>query len=118
MTKFAESVSTLLELKNLRKSDIVNTLGISDSTVRSWWGKDSLPSIEVGYKVAKYLGVTVEYLLTGEDSKEKEAKNAPKKDTLTEKIGQLTEAQREEIEDLVDVKIAKNEEKEQIAKAI
>lgn len=103
MTKFAEMVLNELEKKGLKKSDLVRDLQIPDSTVRGWWAKGSLPVVDLGYKVAQYLGVPLEYLLTGEE-KQAAAKTP---DPLIAKIQKLTEAQKEEVEDLVDVKLAK-----------
>lgn len=113
MTKFAENLLNLMEQKNLKKSDLSREAGISYTTLDSWLKReDSLPKIDVCFKVAKYLGVTVEYLITGESEEPKAI------DPLIAKIQKLTPEQKEDIEDLVDVKLAKNEEKEQIAKAI
>lgn len=87
MTTFTTVLENLLELKCLKKSDLVNTLSIPDSTVRNWWNRDSMPAADVCYKVAKYLGVTVEYLLTGEDSEEE----APIPQQFESKVSELEE---------------------------
>ena len=65
MTKFAENLENELELQNKRKADIVKNCGIADSTVRSWWAKDAIPSADVALKVARFLNVSVEYLIDG-----------------------------------------------------
>ena len=75
MTEFAKRIEDLLELQDKRKSDIVHSLNLADSTVRSWWAKDSIPAADVAYKVAQFLGVSLEYLLTGE--KKEEAPKTP-----------------------------------------
>lgn len=58
-------VEALLEKKNLRRADLCRGIGTVDGTVRKWIA-GSAPSVETAYKIAQYLGVTVEYLLTGE----------------------------------------------------
>ena len=68
MTKYAENLSGILESRGMRKSDLVNSLQIPDSTVRSWWKKDAIPSADAALKVAKFLGVSVEFLMTGKDA--------------------------------------------------
>ena len=100
MTKYAETLLNILELKGMRKSDLVNNLKIPDSTVRSWWTKDSIPSFDMGYRIAKYLGVSMEYLLTGEvDTKNSEKAQISK---LEWKIERLSLAQRKVVESVVD----------------
>lgn len=66
MTEFAKRVQDELDYQGKRKSDISHTLNIADSTVRSWWDKSSIPAADVALKVAEFLGVPLEYLLTGE----------------------------------------------------
>lgn len=108
MTKFAENLLNLMEQKNLKKSDLSREAGISYTTLDSWLKReDSLPKIDVCFKVAKYLGVTMEYLITGEDSEEPKAL-----DPLIAKIQKLTPEQKEDIEDLVDVKLARSSKEE------
>ncbi len=65
MTDFAKRIEFLLDLQGKRKADIVHALNIADSTVRSWWTKDSIPAADVALKVAKFLNVSVEYLIDG-----------------------------------------------------
>jgi len=51
--------------------------------------RGQIPSVEVGVKLAKALGVSVEYLVTGEESKQTRA--APKISGNTRLIAQLAE---------------------------
>lgn len=68
MTGYAQRVLDELEYQGLKKSDLVNNLGIPDSTVRGWWAKDTIPAADTALKVSRFLGVSLEYLITGEDS--------------------------------------------------
>lgn len=106
MTKYAETLLNFLDTKGLRKSDLVNTLKIPDSTVRAWFSRDTMPAADVCYKVAKYLGVSVEYLLTGEDSEEeKEGKTSTsesKVSELEEKYNNLTDEAKSIIDQLIE----------------
>lgn len=106
MTKFAENLLNLLEQKNLKKSDLSKSIGLPDQTVRNWFGRESIPAADVCFKVAKYLGVTMEYLITGESEEPKAF------DPLIAKIQKLTPEQKEDIEDLVDVKLARSYKEE------
>ena len=65
MTDFARRIEEELEYLGLKKSDIVKHLKIADSTVRSWWSKDSIPAADVALKVADFLKVPLPYLLDG-----------------------------------------------------
>lgn len=107
MTKFAENLLNLMEQKNLKKSDLSRESGVSYTTLDSWLKReDSLPKIDVCYKVAKYLGVTMEYLITGESEETKAL------DPLIAKLQKLTPEQKEDVEDLVDVKLARSSKEE------
>lgn len=98
MTTYAETLLGILEEKGLRKSDLVNNLGIPDSTVRGWWAKDSIPALDVAFKVANFLNVSMEYLITGQVSKEKKLE----KNTLEKKIDRLSAEQKKAVETLID----------------
>ena len=106
MTKFADTLSFLLDSKGLKKSDLSRAINIPDQTIRNWFGRESYPSADVCYKVAKYLGVSVEYLLTGEDSEEeKEGKTSTsesKVSELEEKYNNLTDEAKSIIDQLIE----------------
>lgn len=68
MTEFAKVLNSLLDEKGLKKSDLSRELNLPDQTVRNWFGRESLPGVDVALKVAKFLGVSVEFLMTGKDA--------------------------------------------------
>ena len=98
MTKYAETLLGILEEKGLRKSDLVNNLHIPDSTVRGWWSKDSMPALDIAFKVADFLNVPLEYFITGKPAKEK--KN--EKTTFEKKIELLSAEQKKALESVID----------------
>ncbi|MDR1574396.1 MAG: helix-turn-helix domain-containing protein [Treponema sp.] len=53
---------------------IAKAIGISYNTFRGWIYKDIFPSVYDAYYIAKALDVTVEYLLTGKECREKRQK--------------------------------------------
>jgi len=110
MTKYAEILSGILETKSLRKSDLVNELKIPDSTVRGWWAKDSIPSADVALKVAKFLGVSVEYLLTGKD-----ASFQSEPSEIDRRYSALTPSQKKAVETVIDSFLEAGEEAETTA---
>lgn len=63
---FTQRINNLLLENNMYRADIVRGTGIGESTIRGWY-KGQKPSAENLYKVAQFFGVTVEWLLTGEN---------------------------------------------------
>ena len=63
MYKFYESV---LKEKGLKNSDVVKATGISHSTLTDWKKGRYVPKADKLQKLADFLGVSVEYLMTGE----------------------------------------------------
>lgn len=45
---------------------LVEKLGFAQSTIATWKSRNSAPKSDDLYRIAKYLGVSMEYLLTGE----------------------------------------------------
>lgn len=68
MSEISNRIDDLLSQNKLKRIDLVKATGIGESTIRAWI-KGSVPSAEAAYKVAQYLGVTVEWLVTGIDNK-------------------------------------------------
>jgi transcriptional regulator with XRE-family HTH domain len=66
---FAENLKQELIYKGMLKKELADKAGIQkraiDTYVRT---RASMPAADVAVKIAKALGVTVEYLVTGEDS--------------------------------------------------
>lgn len=58
---------SLRDSKRLKDSAIANELGITPSTFSDWKKGKSQPNVDKLVKIARYLGTSVEYLVTGED---------------------------------------------------
>lgn len=69
MSELTNRIDQLLINKKIRRADLVRATGIPDSTIRKWIS-GSIPSAPAVYTIAQYFGVTVEWLLTGQDYKE------------------------------------------------
>jgi len=67
MSDISSRIDNLLSQNNLRRIDLVRGTGINEGTIRNWI-KGTIPSAEAACKVAKYLNVSVEWLITGETS--------------------------------------------------
>ena len=57
---------SLKELK-VTQRELAEYLGIPIRTMENWMSRGIYPLVSDGYRIAKYLGVSVEYLLTGRE---------------------------------------------------
>jgi transcriptional regulator with XRE-family HTH domain len=57
-----------LDRQNRTQKDLSEATGISTSTISAWNKRGTTPSADVIYPIAKFLGLTLEYLLIGEDA--------------------------------------------------
>lgn len=63
---FAENLKEILESKDIEIKELAHGTGISKNTIDNYLsGQKSIPNAENAVKIAKYLGTTVEYLVTG-----------------------------------------------------
>lgn len=63
---FAENLKEILEIKDIEVKELASGTGISKNTIDNYLsGQKSIPNAENAVKIAKYLGTTVEYLVTG-----------------------------------------------------
>ncbi|WP_296328967.1 helix-turn-helix transcriptional regulator [uncultured Treponema sp.] len=66
---FKERLREEIEYKGLQLKEVSALAGVNNNTFLSYVdARGSLPNVEIGVKIAKALGVSVEYLVTGEDS--------------------------------------------------
>lgn len=66
MENFYERVKTLAKKQNLALNGFLESLGISYETYKGQKRHNNLPRADEAVKIAKNLGTTVEYLVTGE----------------------------------------------------
>lgn len=65
MSDFTNRIDKILTEKNLSRRDLAAAIGVSASVVQSWVQRGSSPAADTVYKVAMFLGVSMEYLVTG-----------------------------------------------------
>ena len=71
---FKERLRDEIEYRGLLIKEVSAAVGISNSTFLSYIdARGVLPNVETAVKIAKYLGVTVEYLVDGEESEKEKA---------------------------------------------
>ena len=64
-----EIFAKLLEEKGLKAADVTRAAGIKSPVFSEWKKGKSRPNTEKMIKIANFLGVSIEYLLTGNESK-------------------------------------------------
>lgn len=68
MLKFWERFETQMKALSLTKKEVAATTGIAYGTFINYSTLDRLPKTEEAVKIAKAIGTTVEYLVSGEDT--------------------------------------------------
>ena len=69
--KFWTIVKSILKKNKKTQAEAAAACGVKLRTFQNWIYKDLFPTIVDGYNLARFLGVSVEYLVTG---KEKDTK--------------------------------------------
>ena len=62
-----EIYQRLLDEKGIKNADVARATGISNMTLSDWKRGKSVPKADKMKKIAKYLNVSVDYLMTGKD---------------------------------------------------
>ena len=67
---FRDNLRETLEFRGMEQKELAAKTGLSLKTIENYVKKDSsVPSADKAYLIAKALGVTVEYLITGKTTK-------------------------------------------------
>ena len=62
-----EIYQRLLDEKGLKNADVARATGISNMTLSDWKRGKSVPKADKMQKIAEFLNVSVDYLMTGKD---------------------------------------------------
>lgn len=57
----------ILKIKNLKRMAVSEAVGISVQSFTDWKKRGSIPAADTAIKIADFLGVSVEWLITGHD---------------------------------------------------
>lgn len=93
---FIERLERLMEDKGLQQKDLAEKAGISSNGISTWKTTGTLPRADVAVKIARILGVTVEYLVTGC------IPNIDETHTLAYTVAMLPEKKRRIVQAVVD----------------
>lgn len=66
MTKFGDKISKAIGGTTLAKHRLSADLGLGKNTVGRWCSGESVPSADGVFRIARYLGLTADYLLDDE----------------------------------------------------
>lgn len=67
MDNFISRLEALLNDRKISNKQMCLDIGITTSAVTTWKKRNTIPSADVVLKIAKYLDVSLEYLITGEE---------------------------------------------------
>ena len=106
-----EIYQRLLDEKGLKNADVARATGISNMTLSDWKRGKSVPKADKMRKIAEYLNVSVDYLMTGNEV-EFIVETAKKDVLLTEmssrikeyalKLAEMPEEKRELVMQMID----------------
>ena len=113
-----EIYQRLLDEKGLKNADVARATGISNMTLSDWKRGKTVPKSDKMQKIAEYLNVSVDYLMTGKDVKF--ITETAKKDVLLPemsnkikeyalKLAEMPKEQQEQIMSLIDMLSDKKE---------
>ncbi len=64
---FYDNIYKVCNEKGTTPTTVLKALGFSSGNV-SKWKKGSVPNIDMAHQIAQYLGVSIDYLVTGEEA--------------------------------------------------
>lgn len=108
MNGFLQRVLEEMDFLQVSKAELSRAIEVPDPTVRSWFTKDSIPAADTALKIARFLNVSLEYLITGKNpppKMEKEEKNYDSE--FLELFNSLPECEQTEIKEIVKLKCRK-----------
>lgn len=109
---FRKNLRKILDDRDISVKELASMTGISKRTLENYLGsRESIPPVDYGYRIAKVLDVTVEYLLTGTDKntmrdesgKAVAFKNFFKKFNSSESMNNLSEEDMKAVSDIVNI---------------
>lgn len=112
-----EIYQRLLDEKGLKNADVARATGISDMTLSDWKRGKTRPKADKIAKIASFLGVTVDYLVRGEeanaiaDAANKDYAMSHMPDKIKEyalKLSKLDQEKQNQIMSLIDMLDNKN----------
>jgi len=109
---FRENLRTELSYRDIKVKELAAMIGISKHTLDNYLNvRKYIPSADVAVKIANVLGVSVEYLVTGEDTKKNKMFLEPEIRILVQNFKQLDANDRKMVLDIMQLYKNKRENK-------
>lgn len=67
---FVDRIDTILKQKNRKRIALAEEIGQSVQAFTDWKRRDSIPAADIALKIADYLEVSLEWLISGQESQE------------------------------------------------
>jgi len=64
---FWKRVKALIKEMQTTQAEAAKVCHMSYNTLRAWISRNTIPSLDVAYNLARYFGVSIEYLITGKE---------------------------------------------------
>ena len=97
---FSRRLKELREKSNLSMEQLAKILNVTKSRINMWENNGTVPRSEVLIKLAKYFGVSTDYLLGNNDSREISTENQ-KLSSLQRNLGKLNEDELKQAENVL-----------------
>ena len=104
---FMDRVESILKEKRLTQKELAEDLGLRRPTLSDWKKNGAVPAGDICIRIADYLGVSVEWLVTG-----KEAALSSEERTLLKQWKVLSEEQKDTIRTLHDKWVSEHQARE------
>ena len=104
---FMDRVESILKEKMLTQKELAEDLGLRRPTLSDWKKNGAVPAGDICIRIADYLGVSVEWLVTG-----KEAALSSEERTLLKQWQVLSEEQKDTIRTLLDKWVSEHQTRE------
>lgn len=83
---FWETVDAEREYKNISRKELAYEAGFSLNCISTGIARGSIPAADVAYRIAKVLGVSVEYLLLGGNTKTAQSSQESQKTNINTEV--------------------------------
>lgn len=104
---FMDRVESILKEKRLTQKELAEDLGLRRPTLSDWKKNGAVPAGDICIRIADYLGVSVEWLVTG-----KEAALSSEERTLLKQWQVLSEEQKDTIRTLLEKWVSEHQARE------
>ena len=99
---FVDRIDEKLKEKNLKRAAMLEDIGVDTSIMTAWKKRGTIPSGDVCLKIARYLDVSPEWLLGGEERKGGEAVLSEEEKSILRQFKNLTEEQKNTLSALLE----------------